>query len=187
MRILVKWLMAVGVAGLLLTTPATADVDTDQAQFMGMPWGADISRFPDLNKRHMANDMSYYINPTEIHSAYGQPVPYVVYGFYQRQFCAAFIHIDSPELFDRVRYDMKKKYGIPKIVEDGKQTIYRWKSDNIKIKLKEKQGRMKIAYYFLPVTRKVDAGFSNDTGSRSFQWFPFEKGATPERMPVLRF
>jgi hypothetical protein len=59
-----------------------------------------------------------------------------------------------------VRSGLQSRFGIPKVVygSQGQPSIYRWKSGQIKIKLKENEwtGKMKIAYYYSPLSDQVN-------------------------------
>ena len=55
---------------------------------------------------------------------------------------------------------MNRNYGVPKITRTmpEEQTIYRWKHKTTKIKLKTYANRnsMKLAFYYIPLSRQVN-------------------------------
>jgi hypothetical protein len=63
-------------------------------------------------------------------------------------------------VFERVKAHISEKFGTPKTILKMKtrQTIYRWKHQDIKIKLKlfEVEGKMKLAFYYAPLSSKLN-------------------------------
>ena len=55
---------------------------------------------------------------------------------------------------------MNRNYGVPKITRrmQSGQTTYRWKHEKTKIKLKtyENKNNMKLAFYYMPISRQVN-------------------------------
>jgi nitrate reductase beta subunit len=86
---------------------------------------------------------------------------------------------------------MKSKYGIPEQTKQlkGEQTIYRWKYKDTKIKLKlnSSENTMKLAFYYTPLSKKVNEAQQEKFQKKSFKFFPIDKNKTPEFMPLLQF
>ena len=127
--------------------------------FLGVKWGTNISALPNFKKISGKDDVVYYENPTKIYTVFEVENPSVIYGFYKDQFCATYIQIDTFMVFERVKAHISEKFGTPKTILKMKtqQTIYRWKHQDLKIKLKlfEAQSKMKLAFYFTPLSSKL--------------------------------
>lgn len=128
--------------------------------FLGIPWGTNISELEDLVKVSEKNDVSYYGNSKKSYTVFDIETPYVVFGFYKDKFFAAYVQVESIQVFNRVIDHLTQKFGPPrkilKVIEE--QTIYRWKYEDTKIKLKlhEKDGKMKLSFYYTPLSVKVN-------------------------------
>ena len=139
-----------------------ADIDEG---FLGLKWGTNISRLPEFEKIGGKGDVGYYRNPEKKYTVFEVENPTVVYGFYKDQFFAAYIQVDTFMVFTRVKDHISAKFGTPKTIlkMKSKQTIYRWKHKKIKIKLKnfEKEGKMKLAFYYTPLSNQLNATQQN--------------------------
>ncbi|MGB5750219.1 MAG: hypothetical protein WBM69_24810 [Desulfobacterales bacterium] len=128
--------------------------------FLGAKWGTNISALPDFIKISGKGDVAYYENPAKTYTVFEVENPSVIYGFYKDQFFATYIQVDTFKVFERVKEHISKKFGTPKTILKMKtrQTIYRWKHQDIKIKLKlfEVEGKMKLAFYFTPLSNKLN-------------------------------
>ena len=76
------------------------------------------------------------------------------------KFFAAFIAVESIEVFHRAKDRLTQKFGSPKTIlnTQNRQTIFSWKQADtrIKLKLNEKEGKMKLAFYYTPIAGKVN-------------------------------
>ena len=146
--------------------------------FLGVKWGTNISTLPDFKKISGKDDVAYFENPTKIYTVFEVKNPSVIYGFYKDQFFATYIQVETFMVFERVKAHISEKFGTPKTILKMKtrQTIYRWKDKNIKIKLKhyELEGKMKLAFYYTPLSSKL-----NETQRGSFPTIP-ERVTTPD-------
>ena len=128
--------------------------------FLGIKWGTDIAELTDYVKISEKNGVSYYGNSKRVYTIFGVETPYVIFGFYKDKFFAAYIDIESIALFNRVKKHITQKFGSPRTILNVKvqQTIYRWKYEDTKIKLKlyEKEGKMKLGFYYTPIATKVN-------------------------------
>jgi uncharacterized protein YcgL (UPF0745 family) len=128
--------------------------------FLGLKWGTNISALPEFKKLSGTDDVGYYQNPTKIYTVFEVENPAVIYGFYKDQFFATYIQVDTIRVFNRVKDHISEKFGTPKTILKMKirQTIYRWKHKDIKIKLKlfETEGKMKLAFYYRPLSNQLN-------------------------------
>ena len=146
--------------------------------FLGVKWGTNISELPNFKKISGKEDVAYYENPTKIYTVFEVENPSVIYGFYKDQFFATYIQVDTFKVFERVKDHISEKFGTPKTIlrMKSRQTIYRWKHQGIKIKLKlfELEGKMKLAFYYTPLSNKL-----NSVQLESFPSVP-ERVTTPD-------
>jgi len=146
--------------------------------FLGVKWGTNIFELPNFKKISGKEDVAYYENPTKIYTVFEVENPSVIYGFYKDQFFATYIQVDTFKVFERVKDHISEKFGTPKTIlrMKSRQTIYRWKHQGIKIKLKlfELEGKMKLAFYYTPLSNKL-----NSVQLESFPSVP-ERVTTPD-------
>ena len=125
-----------------------------------MKWGSSISKYDELTKVHELGYAAYYANSNMLYQTANQPVPGVFYGFYKDQFFAVFIKLRSPNQFSHLERQFSVKHGPPKAthISDSQQTVYRWKDNRLKIKLKMKEspGEYKLAIYYSPLAAKLN-------------------------------
>ena len=131
-----------------------------QKGFLGTNWGADISELTDLNKVSQKGDVSYYRNPQLTYSMLGLDKASVILGFFKTKFFAAYIAVESIEIFERAKNHLTQKLGSPQTIlkTQNQQTIFSWRQTKIRVKLKlyEKEGKMKLAFYYTPIATKVN-------------------------------
>ena len=162
--------------------------------FLGIQWGADASGLSNFSKVRENGNVSYYINPGQVYVINNIKVPHVVFGFYEGQFFAVYIKIDNIEVFSEMKGYMENKYGNPStsIAMKSELKTYKWKYKKTKMKLKyyEKSGYMKLAFYYQPLSRKVNEENQEEFYDKSFRLFPIDKNRKPETLPsipLLRF
>ena len=126
----------------------------------GMKWGSSISEYDEITKVHEIQHAAFYVNSHTRYKTAKQPVPRVSYGFYRDQFYAAFIRLRSPDQFAHLQRQFSKKHGKPKVTQNAAsgQTVYRWKVEDVKIKLKMKEsiGEYKLAFYYSPLSTELN-------------------------------
>ncbi len=131
-----------------------------QEGFLGTNWGADISDLTGLSKVSRKGDVSYYRNPQKSYTVFGIDTANVIFGFFKDKLFAVYIAVDSIEVFDRTKNHLTQKLGSPLTIlkTKNRQTIFSWKQTNTRIKLKlyEKEGKIKLAFYNTPLARKVN-------------------------------
>ena len=131
-----------------------------QEGFLGTNWGAHISELTGFSKVSQKGDVSYYGNPQKSYTIFGVDTANVIFGFFKDKFFAAYIAVESIGVFDRAKNHLTQKFGSPQTIlkTQNRQTILSWKQTDTRIKLKlyEKEGKMKLAFYYTPLTRKVN-------------------------------
>jgi len=183
--------------GMVAASPVAADVL--QSEILGVKWGTDIAALKNFEKLWQKDSVSFYLNPGVNHTIYEIQVPEVVYGFYSGKFFAAYAKIDDPAVFSRLKSELTAEYGDPRITQTMKneQRIFSWKKGNIKIKLKQNQqdGKMKLAFYYMPLSETVNEARQEELQEKTWTLFPIEKGKAPENLkpedlpsiPIFRF
>ena len=106
--------------------------------FLGVKWGTDISKLPDYGKIAEKYDVSYYGNSKRTYSLFGVETSYVIFATYEDKFYAAYIQVESIEIYSRLKRHITQKYGSPRTTMDfqKQQTVFRWKHEDTKIKIK---------------------------------------------------
>ena len=179
--ILIAICLAIGVAG-------AADIETG---FLGIQWASPAAHQEGLTRLYDRKNVVYYAQSNIVHTINEIPVPNVVYGFYEHQFFAVYINLESEDVFGEFRNYLKSQYGNPDKSFSMKtgETVYKWNQGKVKIKLKtnEENYRMKLGFYYLPLSKKVNEEQMEKFQSRSLQFFPIKKDEKPEVIPLLRF
>ena len=176
---------------LFLLTPLHAGTALPlEKAFLGLPWGADIREHDGFKFLHGNEGLRFYAKPGVVRMANGIRVEQVIYGTYNYNFFAAFLMLDNPESFAELRNYMESRYGFPKTSFQARRqmTTHRWRYRQIKMKLKSTEGgqQMKLAFYFTPISRKVNEAFV-ERQQKGARWFPVEKDKKPEALPLLQF
>ena len=179
--ILVATCLGIGLAG-------AADL---KSGFMGIQWASPAAHQRDLTRLNESKNVIYYTQPNIVHTIHEIPVPNVVYGFYEDRFFAVYINLDSEDVFGEFRNYLTSQYGNPAKTLSMKtsETVYKWNQGKVKIKLKtnEESYRMKLGFYYVPLSQKVNEEQMEKNHSRSLQVFPIKKDEKPEIVPLLRF
>jgi len=157
-------------------------------EFLGVEWGADLSNLKGYYVLYKKGDVVYYVNPDKVYQINNLILPPVIYGSHLGKFFAAYIRLDKPELFDEINSYMNSKYGLAKIRLRSRQEVHKWKYDRIKIKLKgdDEGARMKLAFYFTPLSDQLNEG-QQETYEKTIQFLPIEKNKKYEAIPLLIF
>ena len=162
-----------------------------QEGFSGIKWGTDISVLNNFSKIGGSDRVSYYLNPNERHSINNINIPHVVYGFYNQKLFAVFAVIENFEVYSQLKPQLIAKFGNPRIAMTArhKQTIYRWKHKDIKIKLKLRgtDDKMKLAFYYTPLSIKIDEDRVEELHEKSYRFLPMDKGREWGGVPLLEF
>jgi hypothetical protein len=131
--------------------------DLDEG-FSGLKWGTGVSTVDNLSELSPKGPVRYYYRFNEIGLIYNIHVGRVFYGFYQDKFFAVHFRINSRKDFNKIKEFMISDYGAPRAQFRVNQTIYIWEHKKIKMKMKlnEKNGQQKLAYYYTPLSSKLN-------------------------------
>ena len=158
--------------------------------FLGVKWGTNIAELPDFKKISEKGDVAYYRNPAKVYTVYEVENPSVIYGFYKGKFFATYIQVGSYTVFERVKNHISETYGEPKTTLKVKtrQTIHKWKHQKIKIKLKlyELEGRMKLAFYYRPLSDQLNAAQQGDFPAISGREYSLDEDSKQEIQKELK-
>jgi len=171
-----------------------------QNGFMDYKWGDSVSQYRGLTELYTKKDVTYYSNPGETYTIDDITINNVVLGFYKDALFAVYIGIDTPETYDEIKLHMKQKYGLPdtklkfgfpdkNASARDRLTIFKWKYQDITIKLKtdEIEGKMKLAFYYRPISRELKKDHLDEVSETSFRFFPIDKNEKPKMIPFLEF
>ncbi len=161
-----------------------------QEGFMKYKWGEDISQHEGLTRLYAKEDITFYSNPGEAYTLDDISINNVIFGYYKENLFAVYVCIDTLEIFDRIKQHMSVNYGLPdtKTAAENQVTL-KWKYQDITIKLKinEMDEKMKLAFYYGPLSRELKKNQFKDIDETSFRFFPIEKDKKPEMIPFLKF
>lgn len=174
---------------MLLTPPVQGQsLDTE---FLGLAWGTDIREHNGYALLYEKGNLRYYIQPDTVRVVKGFKIARVIYGTQDYHFFSAFLMIDSMETFDDIKAYMESRYGFPKMSWSaaGDQTTYRWKYKAIRMKLKfyQKDRRMKLGFYYTPISNRVNEQEAEAHQQKSMQFLPIERDKKPDALPLLVF
>lgn len=131
--------------------------------FFDLAWKTNLSELEGFRKISENFEVSYFVNPQLAYKIADIKIMDVAYGSFANQFFAVYINIHSIEVFAQLRRHINHKYGLPKIKrikigQTDEQRIYQWKYKKTKIKLKiyENRETMKLAFYYTPVSARVN-------------------------------
>ena len=148
-----------GLVFLFISTSGLHGADLQEG-FLGTNWGTHISELTGFNKVSQKGDVIYYGNPQKSYTIFGVDTANVIFGFFKDKFFAAYIAVESIGVFDRAKNHLTQKFGSPQTIlkTQNQQTIFSWKQTDTRIKLKlyEKEGKMKLAFYYTPLAGKVN-------------------------------
>ena len=158
--------------------------------FLGVKWGTNISELPKFKKISGKDDVAYYTNPAKVYTVFEVENPVVIYGFYKDQFFATYIQINSFSVFERVKDHISEKFGESKtkLKMKARQTIHKWKHQDIKIKLKlfELEGKMKLAFYYSPLSNKLNEEEQGSFPTNTERVFTLDEGSKKEIQNELK-
>ena len=128
--------------------------------FFDIQWKTNLSQVAGFKKVGENLNVSYFMNPKRVFTISDIRIPDVVYGSQANQFFAVYVNIDNIETFSQIKRHMNRNFGVPRITKTmpAEQTIFQWKYEKTKIKLKtyENRNNMKMAFYYTPLSRKVN-------------------------------
>ncbi len=133
--------------------------------FFDLAWKTNLSQIDGFRKISENANVSYFINPNRAYKIADIKIMDVLYGSFANQFFAVYINIEAIDVFAQLRRHINHKYGLPKkkiinMTEPNQQTVYQWKYEKTKIKLKiyEDRDTMKMAFYYSPLSVQVNEG-----------------------------
>jgi hypothetical protein len=174
-----------------LLFPVFGRTESFEAGFGGIPWGESAEGLPGLQKVGAKEGVEYYANPGKQFTLDDVEIREVVYGFYEDRFFAAYLKIETLEVFQQLKQKIQSRYGAPLVryAVDGQPAVYRWKEQDLKIKLKvDHAGRnMKLGLYYVPLTDKVNEQTQERFQEQRFRVLPIQPDRTPEMIPLLEF
>jgi hypothetical protein len=131
--------------------------------FFDIAWKTDLSQKDGFRKISENVNVSYFINPKRAYKIADVKIMDVLYGSFANQFFAVYINIEAIDVFAQLRRHINHKYGLPKkkiinMAQPDQQTVYQWKYEKTKIKLKIYRDRdtMKMAFYYSPLSVQVN-------------------------------
>lgn len=159
--------------------------------FSGIRWGAEVSELPAFESFRKQDRVEFYRTPLKVYTIFDMDVEDVIFGFYENKFFAAFVQIQSMDVYGKLRTHLTQAFGQPEmeLIMKTEQTVYSWKGKDIKIKIKirEEDGIMKLGVYYSPISTQVNERTGNLYFDSSPEFFPIERDKKPERIPILRF
>ena len=191
-KIMKHYLLAIVFIAVSFSAPPSRGADAlFENGFSGLQWGAEISALPDFESFRKQDEVEYFRTPDKVYTIFDVDVENVVFGFHQKKFFAAYVQIQSLDVYGKLKQRLTKAYGNPRmtLVAKTDQTIHEWKGKDVKIKLKvmESDGLMKLGVYYIPISEKANEKASDLYLDNSPKFFPVEKDKQPERIPILRF
>ena len=131
--------------------------------FFDLAWKTNLSQIDGFRKISENANVSYFINPNRAYKIADIKIMDVLYGSFANQFFAVYINIEAIDVFAQLRRHINHKYGLPKkkiinMAQPDQQTVYQWKYEKTKIKLKIYRDRdtMKMAFYYSPLSVQVN-------------------------------
>ena len=134
----------------LVSSPALAAADGCKS----IPWGAPISSVEAMTYSHTAGGVKYYkVTKTEPCSVFDIQGAMVTYGFRQGQLFTVLVEVDKATDVKKVVSSLMDAYGLPDHKKDEGWDVYRWETEELKIKLKSQfaTDRIKIGMYYKPL------------------------------------
>ena len=127
--------------------------------FMGTRWKTDLSASPDFVKIDEQDQISNYVRPSAVHTVGDIEIYPVVYSAFGNEFFAVYFQYDIL-ILGRLRNYFNQKYGssITTTKMNPRRTIHTWNHHDAKItlKLNRETGKIKLAFYYTPLSAKVD-------------------------------
>jgi len=159
--------------------------------FLDTPWQADLSVSENFLKIAEKDDLSYYVNPTVKYVINDIKIPQVIYGTYKNKFFAVYIDIDAYDVFVEIKRYITGKYGKSKdtILFDPDRTISVWNYHDAKIKLKlnQKTGKMKLAFYYKPLSTKLNEAQQESLEATSGRSIKIDKERAIQTLDLMKF
>jgi hypothetical protein len=142
------------ILGLATSLPA-ADL---QQEFNGIQWSASSKKITRLQESAAKGAVRYFQRTGDRFTIADLTFDHLIYGFYQDQFFAVFINLQSDAEFNQIKDHLTRTFGKPRANFRMNETVFIWDYRKIKIKLKqdEKGRSYKLAYYYRPLSEKLN-------------------------------
>lgn len=186
-RIAMAWTVVL----LLMLSAGAVSADDLNKGLMGMAWRTGAAQIGQLDKLYAKGQVEYYALPSKAALVGDVTLAKVIFGFYQNKFFSAFMEIQSESDFSMIRKYLKETFGPWKqsqtMAEMG--LVYQWKSGDVKIKLKanRKSGRMKLAFYFLPISFSLNEQRMDENQVKAFEFLPIKPDKKPDALHLFTF
>jgi hypothetical protein len=164
-----------------------------QTGFGGIDWSTSREQIKDCEPLEAREGIQYCLRRNQPHTLMGDPVPHVLYGFFQDAFFAVFIRIENDEVYARTKERLMDLLGTPdtSLDKEGVVSTFRWTDADVRIELFNDRSRQgfSLVYYYLPLANKA---FRKHKALIPSKWpkiklFPAEKGDDPEAIGILQF
>ncbi len=176
------------IIGLLIGLTNAVQASDLKVGVHGMAWASHVRDHGHLIRLRAAGPVSYYVNRNMAYQAANQPVPGVVYGFFQDHFFAVYIKLRSPNQAYYLEKHFRTAYGPARVTggRSGEQTVYRWKEEDVKVKLKinESNREIKLGIYYQPLSSQLNRMRAEEVPSGTFRMAPSD-GDAKELSPLL--
>jgi hypothetical protein len=165
MKSAVQTIMVAAVLGMLFAPVQAAELESG---FMDTKWSTPAKDLKGFTQVGGSEKIAYYVNLQRTYTFFGTEVPDdVVYGFYDDKFFAVYVNIEGIDVFSQIKSYIQHKYGVPTKTSRetrGDLTTYSWKLNHTQIKFKhhETSGKMKIAFYYLPIANQAKMEMKQD-------------------------
>jgi hypothetical protein len=159
--------------------------------FMDTKWQTDLNSLSNFLKLEEKEKFSYFVNPTVVHVIDDVKIPQVIYGAYENKFFAVYIEIDTFDVYNQMKRYITEKYGRPKMTMqiNPDRITYTWKHQPAKIKLKlnEETGKMKLAFYYTPLSTKVNEIRQEAFQEKTKRFLGVDKERAVQSLDLLKF
>ena len=177
--------------GLIVSIGLSADSLYIHQGIHGMKWGSLISDYDGLTKVHEKHQAAFYAKSNMLYHTANQQVSRVSYGFYRNQLYAAFIKLASADQFSHLAQKFTGVHGEPRVTyEDaGRQVIYRWRVQEVKIKLKMKESgkEYKLAFYYSPLADSLNQEQLEQIPAKAYGPPPAKDADVTRSVPLLDY
>jgi len=174
-------------------SPGTIYAEDVADGFLGIKWETNLSSLEGYVQLGKNGSVTYFTNPKVVHVINDIKVPQVIYGTYSNKFFAVYISIESIDVYSQMKHYITEKYGSPKLTmsmtQNTEQTIHIWKYKDTKIKLKlnNTDGKMKLAFYYTPLSVKVNEDLQEAFQETSGHIFQINKERAVQTLDLMKF
>ena len=133
--------------------------DDFQTGFGGIGWATALDQVRDCEDVESREGIQYCLRREQAHILLGEPVPAVLYGFYNDAFFAVFVKIEDDDAYGITKTRLMDRLGTPEtsLDKEGVTSTLRWTEGKVRVVLsndRSKEG-FRLAYYYVPVADKA--------------------------------